>query len=155
MATNFWLSLPAHPISGSLTVLQGTVPWIVSGTVTTSPDVNIHDSAGNPISSTGTALDVNVVNEDDPTVTNIIYGDIVVTSTPIEAKVGITPLPSRLFVTIIPTTSTIYWGSDSSVTILTGLPILTNQSLTLNMTDSVPIYLVSSGTVDTRIAEGA
>lgn len=57
--TNF----PAiQPVSGTVTALQGTSPWVVSGTITTSPDVNIHDSAGNTLSSTGTSLDVNVTD---------------------------------------------------------------------------------------------
>ena len=47
---------------GSLTVDQGTTPWVISGSVVTSPDVNIHDSAGNSLTSTGTSLDVNVTN---------------------------------------------------------------------------------------------
>lgn len=38
MATNFWLSLPAHPISGSMTVFQGTVPWVVSGDINATID---------------------------------------------------------------------------------------------------------------------
>jgi hypothetical protein len=62
---------PQHVIldSGTLTsitnpvvVNQGTSPWVVSGTVTTSPNVNVHDASGNPISSTGTSLNVDVTN---------------------------------------------------------------------------------------------
>lgn len=37
--------------TGKLIVNQGTSPWVVSGTVTTSPDVNIHDGAGNSLTS--------------------------------------------------------------------------------------------------------
>lgn len=51
-----------QPISGTVTALQGTSPWVVSGTVTTSPNVNIHDSAGNSLTSTASALDVNIKN---------------------------------------------------------------------------------------------
>jgi len=43
-------------------VTQSTSPWVVSGTVTTSPDVNVHDGAGNTIGSTGTSLNVDVTN---------------------------------------------------------------------------------------------
>lgn len=60
MATNGWIDLPA------VTVLQGTTPWVVTGVITTSPDVNIHDSAGNNLTSTNNggklSLDVNVSN---------------------------------------------------------------------------------------------
>lgn len=51
-----------QPVSGTVTALQGTSPWVVSGSITTSPNVNIHDSTGNALSSTGTSLDVNVTN---------------------------------------------------------------------------------------------
>src|ERR1035437_6911824 len=49
----FWQA--TQPVSGTLTVNQGTSPWVVSGTVTTSPNVNVHDGAGNTIASTGTS----------------------------------------------------------------------------------------------------
>lgn len=39
---------------------QSAIP--VSGTVTTSPDVNVHDGTGVSISSTGSSLDVNITN---------------------------------------------------------------------------------------------
>lgn len=55
-------SAHVQPISGTITALQGTSPWVVSGTVITSPDVNIHDSAGNSLSSTGTSLNANITN---------------------------------------------------------------------------------------------
>ncbi len=50
-----------QPVSGTVTVNQGTTPWVVSGG-SSSPDVNIHDSAGNTLSATGTSLDVNITN---------------------------------------------------------------------------------------------
>lgn len=57
--TNF----PAtQPVSGTVTALQGTSPWVVSGAVTTSPDVNIHDSAGNALTSTVGSLNANITN---------------------------------------------------------------------------------------------
>ena len=49
-------------VTNTPTVNQGTSPWVVSGSVTTSPDVNVHDASGNPITSTGTSLDVNVTD---------------------------------------------------------------------------------------------
>lgn len=47
-----------------VTVDQGTTPWVVSvsGTVTTSPNVNIHDSAGNSLTSTAGSLNANITN---------------------------------------------------------------------------------------------
>lgn len=52
-------------VAGTVTADQGapgTTPWPVTGTITTSPDVNVHDGSGNAISSTGTSLDVNVTD---------------------------------------------------------------------------------------------
>jgi hypothetical protein len=51
-----------QPVSGTVTALQGTSPWVVSGTITTSPNVNVHDGTGVSISSTGSSLNVNVTN---------------------------------------------------------------------------------------------
>lgn len=55
-------SAHTQPVSGTITANQGTSPWVVSGTVTTSPNVNVHDGAGNTIGSTGTSLNVDVTN---------------------------------------------------------------------------------------------
>lgn len=49
-------------VDGSVTANQGTSPWVVSGTITTSPDVNIHDGSGVSISSTGSSLNTNITN---------------------------------------------------------------------------------------------
>ena len=50
------------PVSGTVAVTQSTSPWVVSGTVTTSPNVNVHDGTGVSISSTGSSLNVDVTN---------------------------------------------------------------------------------------------
>lgn len=51
-----------QPISGTVTANQGTSPWVVSGSIGTSPNVNVHDGSGNTIASTGTSLNVDVTN---------------------------------------------------------------------------------------------
>lgn len=51
-----------QPVSGTITALQGTSPWVVSGSITTSPNVNVHDGTGVSISSTGSSLNVDVTN---------------------------------------------------------------------------------------------
>jgi len=68
-------------VTNAPTVNQGTSPWIVSGSVVTSPDVNIHDSSGNPLSSTGTSLDVDVTNT------------VTVTGPLTDAQLRATPVP--------------------------------------------------------------
>jgi hypothetical protein len=60
-----WIDLPVDDevtIVGPVEVTQGTTPWVVTGTVTTSPDVNIHDSLGNSLSSIAGSLNVDVTN---------------------------------------------------------------------------------------------
>lgn len=57
---NLHVDVDNFPATQSVT--QGTTPWVVSGTVTTSPNVNIHDSAGNNLNSTTGSLNVNVTN---------------------------------------------------------------------------------------------
>lgn len=49
-------------VDGTVTALQGTSPWVVSGTIATSPNVNVHDGTGVSISSTGSSLNVDVTN---------------------------------------------------------------------------------------------
>lgn len=52
-------------VAGTVTANQGAAgvdPWPVTGTITTSPDVNIHTSAGGTLSATGTSLNTNVTN---------------------------------------------------------------------------------------------
>lgn len=56
----FWQT--TQPVSGTLTVLQGTSPWVTSGGGGGGGDVNLFDNAGNPINSTGTSLNVDVTN---------------------------------------------------------------------------------------------
>lgn len=52
-----------QPVSGPLTDAQlRASPVPVSGTITTSPNVNVHDGAGTSITSTGSSLNVNVTN---------------------------------------------------------------------------------------------
>lgn len=53
-----------QPVSGTVTANQGTSPWVVSGSITTSPNVNIHDGSGNSLTSqvngSQRALDVGI-----------------------------------------------------------------------------------------------
>lgn len=68
-----------QPVSGTITANQGTSPWIVSGTIVTSPNVNVHDGSGNTIASTGTSLNVDVTNTVPVTLTSTtITGNVTV-----------------------------------------------------------------------------
>lgn len=78
-----------------------------------------------------------------------------VTTSAAEALGAATRLANRKYVSICPTNGTVYWGYANTVTTATGSPIFKNQNYALSVSDSVPIYVISAGTVDCRITEGA
>lgn len=80
---------------------------------------------------------------------------ISVTSSAVEAKGAATRLVNRKVVVVTPTNGTVYWGTTTSVTTITGTPIFKNQMVSISFTDNAPVYLVSAGTVDVRIIEGS
>jgi len=82
-----------------------------------------------------------------------VYGTITVNTSAVEAKVGASVLEGRKVLTIISLDRDIYWGYDSSVTTATGTPLLKKQPMSLEFTDSVAIYLISTGSTDVRINE--
>ena len=82
-----------------------------------------------------------------------VYGSKSVTTTPQELKVNASVLDKRKFVTMQPIDGDIYFGYSSSVTTSTGTKVFKGQFFPMEATDSLPIYIVSAGTVDTRIAE--
>lgn len=84
------------------------------------------------------------------------YGAISVSTTAIEAKVGASRLVNRKMIYITPTTGAVWFGSDSSVTILTGTKIFKDQTYPLPFTDNIPVFLISAiVAVDVRIMEGS
>ena len=62
LLTNTQLRASPVPVSGTIIANQGTSPWVVSGSITTSPNVNVHDGSGVSIGSTGSSLNVDVTN---------------------------------------------------------------------------------------------
>lgn len=78
-----------------------------------------------------------------------------VTTTAAQALGAATILTNRKVISITPTNGTIYWGTNSSVTTTTGTPLFAFQTLVLSFTDNVSVYVISAGTVDTRIMEGS
>lgn len=101
------------------------LPLPVTGTITTSPDVNIHASNADPLTATGTSLDVNVTN----------FPAIQPVSGPLtDTELRASPVP-----VIGPLTDAELRASPVPVTIPTPVPvtqafpaedILTNQTLT-------------------------
>lgn len=110
-----------QPVSGTVTALQGTSPWVVSGSITTSPDVNVHDGSGNAISSTGTSLDVNVtdfpatVAVTQSTSPWVVSGSVAVTNFPATVAVTQSTSPWVVAGTIIADQGTSPWVVSGTV----------------------------------------
>ena len=82
-----------------------------------------------------------------------VHGAISVTSTPVELKVGASVLEERTIVTMKPLNGDIYYGYSNAVTVATGTLVKKGQFWPLEAGDSLSVWLVSAGTVDTRITE--
>lgn len=104
--------------------------------------INLRDSAGLEIVSLG--INVNIA---------AIHGAISVSTVAIQAKVGASNLVNRKVLIITPTTGPVWWGSNASVTTLTGTKIYKNQTTSLDFTDNVPVYIIGLATTDVRIVE--
>lgn len=116
---------------------------------------NVTISVNSSTYSGQAALDIlATISDNITTVSNsFLNGAISVTTTAVLAKVGTSMLNDRKLLIITPTNGTIYYGASSSVTTTNGSPIFKNQTLSLSFTNSIPIYLISTGTVDVRIGE--
>lgn len=84
-----------------------------------------------------------------------LYGALSVTSTPVQVKVGGANLEERKCVSIQPLDGDVFYGFDGSVSTSTGTKIFQGEKFFLECGDKMDIYLVSAGTIDTRIAEYA
>jgi hypothetical protein len=85
-----------------------------------------------------------------------LEGAITVNSTSaIELKVGASALVGRKYITLFNNSNKIiYWGRTSSVTILTGTPIFSNQFIGWRHTENAPIWLISdTDGLNARITE--
>jgi hypothetical protein len=117
-------------------------------------DVNIFDSAGNPLTSTSGALNVNTSGTSEVTgdVTSNVAG---LTSfqtsqyTVGTSAVQLAPTPlanrSSLSVTIIATVNVpVYIGNNSSVTTSTGYPLFNGSTMQLDLTTAGQIWAIST-----------
>ena len=86
-----------------------------------------------------------------------VHGTITVTSSAIEAKVGVSPLSNRKTLTVFNNSNAdIYFGYSSAVTTATGTPIFKNQFAEFEVGPSTSIWLIA-GTAgnNTRVTENA
>jgi len=85
-----------------------------------------------------------------------VYGNLSVSTTAVELKVGASVLEERKVATILPTDGTIYFGYDNTVTINTGTPIYKQQFFPFEVSEQLSIWVITeTGTVNCRITEVA
>lgn len=82
-----------------------------------------------------------------------LYGNLSVSTSAIEVKVGASPMDGRTVVTIQPLDGDIYYGYDSSVTTSTGTKIFQGQFFPFEATEKLSIYVIAASTIDCRITE--
>lgn len=118
-------------------------------------NVNIHDSAGNSLTSTAGALNVNTsgsstvsgtVNTNLNGLTNFQTSQYIVGTSAIQLTV--TPLSTRSSMSIKAQTTSnldiIYVGNSSSVTTSTGYPLFNGDSLQLDLTPSHQVWVIGT-----------
>lgn len=86
-----------------------------------------------------------------------VYGAITVGTSAVEAKIGGSRLSARKSLTISNTsTSVIYWGYSSGVSVANGTPIYKKQTVEFSIGDNVGIYLISPvAAMEIRVTEGS
>lgn len=110
--------------------------------------VLIKDGNGN-----NTTVDNGQLLTQDTLGTSSQYRAQSVTTTAAEALGAATILVNRKMLTITPTNGIIYFGTNSSVTTTTGTPIFPNNTLFLDVTDNLHIFVIAAATTDARIIE--
>jgi len=165
--SNAW---PVEITDGTNVLGTVTHPVNITGTVTTtpSPNVNVHDAAGNPINSTGTSLNVDVTNF--PATQSVTQGTspwvvsgTVTTTPPANASTNLTQVGGaaisegqKLMAASVP----VVIASDQSAIAVTGTITTspnvnvhdgsgntiasTGTSLNVDVTNTVPVTLAST-----------
>lgn len=85
-----------------------------------------------------------------------VYGNLSVTTSAQEVKVGASTLQDRKFVTIQPLDGDVYFGYSNSVTTSNGTKIYRDQVFPIEAGEALEVWVIAdSGTVDVRITEVA
>jgi len=95
-----------------------------------------------------------IISTDSP-ITSGAYKNLLVSTTPIELKVGALKLSGRKFVSVQPKGKHLYYGYDNTVTVSTGTEVFKNQTLYIPVGPNQQIWLISddSAGIDVRITE--
>lgn len=120
-----------------------------------SSNVNIHDSSGNPINSTGGALDVTITGGSSTITGTVTSNEAGLTSFQTEqysigtSVVQLTPTPltnrSSVSLRVIATGSNaVYIGNSNAVTVSSGYPLYNGDTLQMDLTPAQTIYAVAN-----------
>lgn len=124
-----------------------------AGISTQTPLTMDHDTAlGNVTGASGKQA-LNVVIDNTAFAANGVYGAKTITTTPALACVSVINRPGRFTLFVRPIDGDLYWGFTNSVSSSNGMKILASELATWLLSDVTTIYLVSTGSVDTRIVE--
>jgi hypothetical protein len=146
--TNFRLRSTAA-MTGTATVK--IIETVNPASVYVSNAIKLVDNSGNVTDITPNGdLDVSDIVE-----TAGQYRAQSVTTTAAEALGAGSILANRKSLTITPTNGTVYWGYSNAVTTTTGTPIFKNQCMAFAIGATLHVYVISAGTVDCRMTEGA
>lgn len=141
----------ADPNTGYTLVVNADGSLNVVTSATTIADVNLHDGAGNPITSTAGALNVNSTSSITGTVvtkeagsndfqtSQYSVGLVVVQLAPI-------PLAGRTSLSIRvgqDNTGAVYIGNSNTVTTLTGYPLHAGDTLGMDLSDTKSVYAIA------------
>jgi hypothetical protein len=132
---------------------DGSINVNTTGGGSTS-NVNIHDSAGNALTSTGGALNVNTsgtstvtgtVTSNEAGLTAFKTSQYTIGTTPVQLAPTALTNRSSLSITIIASANIpVYIGNSSSVTVSTGYPLYNGSTIQLDLTPSGQVWAVST-----------
>lgn len=74
-----------------------------------------------------------------------VYSSLTVGTSPVELKVGASPIENRQAITMQANDNAIYWGYSNSVTTTTGTRIFKDQFFMLPIGSEVGVWLVADG----------
>lgn len=160
-----------NPLITKAQVEDGVGNAITSTTINSKQRLDV-DLASEGIDNTSVPFATQLIGAEDPTgkLQNLISvpsGELFVrdvlnvsvqnraqsvTTSAAEALGGATILVNRKMLQITPTNGTIYYGA-TGVTTVTGTPIFPNNTLFLDVTDNVHIFVIAAATTDARIIE--
>lgn len=90
--------------------------------------------------------------DDQPLTYGTPPAEIIVSTSAVEAKAGVSRLAGRRVLSLMPLNGILYYGFSDSVTTSNGMKVFTNQQISMDVGD-VAVWLIAAGPVSVRIVE--